>query len=166
MTGLIPRIALPAIGKYVAGAIGVIIIGLVIALWVQGNRLDRVEKQRDVLTKWQENVTATTSAAAGIKDESGKPALLAKDQVAIQINNMGQAISDLRNAIAVQNAISEQRAADLVRAKASAAADEKRFAQQSAASDARLTRLAALARAAPSGQCKADPVLLRELEGL
>lgn len=166
MTG-IPKLGInAAVGKYIAGGVAVVIIGLSAALWIQGNRLDRVSAQRDALKGWQDNIVATTSAAAGTMDKKGRPALLAVDQVAPQISNLGSAVASLRQSIATQNALANERAAALSRAEAAAAADRDRFARQSATSEARIARITEIARKAPSGQCKADPALLRELEGL
>jgi hypothetical protein len=161
---MIPKI--PSLTQIIGGIAGVAIVGMAIALWFQGNRIDGLTAERDGLRDWRRGIVETTSFAAGTKDQRGRPALLAVDEVAPQIAALGLAVSDLRNSLAVKNAESEMRAADLERQRASAEADRLRFARERSSTDASIERLRALAQRPASGQCRASPELLRELEGL
>lgn len=151
--------AIPRLGQIIGIAAAVVILGLSLALW-------KVSGERDSLKNWQESIVEVTSNAAGVKDKKGRPALLAPDQVAMQIGNLGLAVGDLKNSLAIKNLESERRAAELARQTRAAAEEQARFARLSAANDASIARLKALAQRPPSGLCKANPELLRELEGL
>lgn len=155
-------IPLPSLSPKAIASIG---LGLLVAallgvIWYQGNRIDDLKAKNDDLAGWQSQIIEATSLA------SGGGGRLSKNMVATQISALGLAVGDLRNAVAVQSAQSEARAADLTRQRLAAQAERAGFDRERAATASSIDRLRALAQRPASGQCRADPALLRELEGL
>ena len=151
-------------GKYIMGAAGVATIGMGITIWIMSGKIDR-------LSEWQDNIVSITSNAAGVTDKKGKPALLKKSDVAVQISLLGSANKRLERAIEKSNSESEERAKDFAESKASHERELGRLNRQAAQSQTRIHRLRDIAAKAASqpmpDQCPAvDDALLRELEGL
>ena len=149
-------------GKYIAGIVGAVVIGMVITIWILNSKVDRLEE-------WQDNIVAVTSAAAHTKNKKGKPALLKKSAVSLQITYLGGAVDNLKSALAVKNAESEKRAQDFIDSRTRAKADRERLERQFAQAQGSISRLRAIAENAAAnddGQCKASDDLIRELEGL
>lgn len=106
------------IAAYVTGGLLIVIVGLGLALAItrgtlhkRSDELSAMTAQRDTLQRWQDTVRQTTSTAAHISKD-GKPAILAVDQVPVQIVYLGNAADQLKRAIAGQSASIDAAAAD------------------------------------------------------
>ena len=116
---------------------------------------------------WAASVQVATSHAADIRGKDGKPALLARNLVPIQIGYLGSGLVSLRQALDDKNRDSEARAAALAASRAENAADQRRLAALAKTDESRRQALEALrAGHAADPHCTVPPALAAQLKGL
>lgn len=158
--------------KLIVGGIGVAILGgMLVFAKADARHWHKDSDNKAALLKqaddWASAVQVATSHAADIKGPDGKPALLARNLVPLQIGYLGNGLVTLRQAIDGQNQDSEARAAALTASRAETAATAQRLAALAKTDESRRQALQALqAGHAADPHCAVPPALAAQLKGL
>lgn len=158
--------------KLIVSAIGFAILGgMLVFAKADARHWHKDSDNKAVLLKqaddWAASVQVATSHAADIRGKDGKPALLARNLVPLQIGYLGSGLNTLRQAINGQNRDIEARNAALTASRAQNAADVQRLAALAKADDSRRQALEALrAGHVADPNCAVPAALAAQLKGL
>ena len=165
LTDLIPGISQ---AKLIVGAIGLAAIATPAIGWaITAHTLASRTASLKSVTEWQQTVRVATSTAASTVDAKGKPAVLALDQVALQISYLGGDVDKLKSALAAKTAESDARAKAFAASGADDKANNTSNDARAKADQGRTDTLNALAKNMPAQPgCTAPAALRASLEGL